>query len=444
VVCLRSFTIKIILGNTKNGVNYTYGTKPHAVTQVGANAYTYDANGNMTGGDNRTITWDVENRPVSITKAGVTTTFIYDGDGSRVKQTVGGVVTTYVNKYFEKTGADNTSNYYLGGKLIAVKKITTLSYILQDHLGSTSGTSNGITGALDSSITYFSFGSVRSSTGTIPTDKKFTGQRLDTTGLYYYGARYYDPGIGRFISPDTFMLDISNPQGLNRYSYCFNNPLKHTDPTGNWPPWDQIKSAANSVISIVKDGLQVAESKVTEMKQAAEAKVAEYKQSATVKVEEIKQTIVEAPGIEKIEYKQVGLLQEPARVIVLKEGGFADTQIMDRIGNQNTYGISLYPAGILLHSNYRQSDLLHESFHYNQQSTWSTKWPGWYKDYLSERKALTQIFGNEGLAYTYCSFEQEARIFAGEQSGWLIPPDHLSEILQSNTNLADRIAACLY
>jgi hypothetical protein len=43
---------------------------------VGLKSYTYDANGNMTGGDNRTITWDVENRPVSITKAGVTTTFV--------------------------------------------------------------------------------------------------------------------------------------------------------------------------------------------------------------------------------------------------------------------------------------------------------------------------------------------------------------------------------
>jgi YD repeat-containing protein len=56
---------------------------------VGSTAHTYDANGNMLTGDGRTIVWDVENRPVSITKAGVTTTFVYDGDGSRVKQTVG-------------------------------------------------------------------------------------------------------------------------------------------------------------------------------------------------------------------------------------------------------------------------------------------------------------------------------------------------------------------
>jgi RHS repeat-associated protein len=45
---------------------------------------------------------------------------------------------------------------------------------------------------------------------------------------YYYGARYYCPEIGRFIQPDT-VLD-----GLNRYAYCWNNPMNYTDPTGNY------------------------------------------------------------------------------------------------------------------------------------------------------------------------------------------------------------------
>ncbi len=63
-------------------------------------------------------------------------------------------------------------------------------------------------------------------------DKLFTGQRLDGTGLYFYGARYYDPLIGRFISPDTMVPDPASPQSFNRYSYCLNNPLKYTDPSG--------------------------------------------------------------------------------------------------------------------------------------------------------------------------------------------------------------------
>ena len=67
----------------------------------------------------------------------------------------------------------------------------------------------------------------------MPTDKKFTGQRLDATGLYYYNARYYDATIGRFISADTVVQSPAKPQSLNRYSYCSNNPLKYVDPSGH-------------------------------------------------------------------------------------------------------------------------------------------------------------------------------------------------------------------
>ena len=63
---------------------------------------------------------------------------------------------------------------------------------------------------------------------------KFTGQRLDdTTGLYYYGARYYDPALGTFITPDTVIQSPYDPQTLNRYTYCRNNPIMYTDPSGH-------------------------------------------------------------------------------------------------------------------------------------------------------------------------------------------------------------------
>jgi RHS repeat-associated protein len=71
------------------------------------------------------------------------------------------------------------------------------------------------------------------SQGDLGTDKLFTGQKLDSTGLYFYNARYYDPAIGRFISADTIVQSISNPQVLNRYSYALNNPLKYTEPSGH-------------------------------------------------------------------------------------------------------------------------------------------------------------------------------------------------------------------
>ncbi|MFA6521926.1 MAG: RHS repeat-associated core domain-containing protein [Candidatus Gracilibacteria bacterium] len=68
-----------------------------------------------------------------------------------------------------------------------------------------------------------------------------TGKELDTeTGLYYYGARYYDSRISRFISLDPAGINLAdirsftNPQGWNMYSYALNNPVKYTDPSGKY------------------------------------------------------------------------------------------------------------------------------------------------------------------------------------------------------------------
>ncbi|AZR73470.1 hypothetical protein BBF96_08795 [Anoxybacter fermentans] len=68
----------------------------------------------------------------------------------------------------------------------------------------------------------------------VETRYKFTGQRqVVGIGLYYYGARYYDPEAGRFTREDEYQGDIFIPQTLNLYVYVLNNPLKYLDPTGN-------------------------------------------------------------------------------------------------------------------------------------------------------------------------------------------------------------------
>ena len=54
----------------------------------------------------------------------------------------------------------------------------------------------------------------------------------ESTALMYYGARYYDPALGRFISADPIVPQPGNPQAWNRYSYVLNNPLRYVDPTG--------------------------------------------------------------------------------------------------------------------------------------------------------------------------------------------------------------------
>jgi RHS repeat-associated protein len=87
---------------------------------------------------------------------------------------------------------------------------------------------------IGNTVKYLPFGEARANI-TVPTEKLFTGQRLDATGLYYYNARYYDATFGRFISADTIVQSIFNPQCFNRYTYSMNNPLKYTDPSGHWP-----------------------------------------------------------------------------------------------------------------------------------------------------------------------------------------------------------------
>ena len=80
---------------------------------------------------------------------------------------------------------------------------------------------------------YYAYGNQRDS-GPVVTDHKFTGQKHDNTGLYYYNARYYDPELGTFISPDTIVPDPALVSDYNRYLYVRGNPLKYSDPTGHY------------------------------------------------------------------------------------------------------------------------------------------------------------------------------------------------------------------
>jgi RHS repeat-associated protein len=104
---------------------------------------------------------------------------------------------------------------------------------------------------INTTMKYLPFGVCRNSPENFPTDKLFTGQRLDGTGLYYYGARYYDAGMGRFISADIIIPHPTNPQSFNRYSYCLNNPLKYVDPSGHVADINGLNSdvVANALLS---------------------------------------------------------------------------------------------------------------------------------------------------------------------------------------------------
>ncbi len=231
------------------GYDYDDPDHIHAVTSLETGElYDYDANGNMKsrteGGSTYTQTFDIHNRLSTVTVGGQTTEFLYDPDGNLVtKVNHDGSKTIYVGGIYEedKTSGGTvtgTKTYYPAAGAMRVG--STLYYVLKDHLGSASVLTDA-SGApvTDADVRYFPFGEARPSNinvGTAPmlTDNLFTGQRLIADlGIYHYGARFYSPKLGRFLSPDTTAPNLDNPQKLNHYSYVLNNPLRYSDPTGN-------------------------------------------------------------------------------------------------------------------------------------------------------------------------------------------------------------------
>ena len=84
---------------------------------------------------------------------------------------------------------------------------------------------------------YFAFGTKFVSNGDFDETHGFTGKEYDSdTELYYYNARWYDPDLGRFISEDP----AADPNNPNLYSYCGNNGITRTDPTGMIFGWDDL------------------------------------------------------------------------------------------------------------------------------------------------------------------------------------------------------------
>ena len=125
----------------------------------------------------------------------------------------------------------------------------TTYYFLSDHLGSVDAVLDD-EGNVVERRDYLPYGQeryVHEELNAPETDYGFTGKELDDeTGLNYYGARFYDPVIGRFISPDPLLLRVdqmsdeerngflSDPQNLNTYTYAKNNPVKYVDPDGEF------------------------------------------------------------------------------------------------------------------------------------------------------------------------------------------------------------------
>ena len=82
-------------------------------------------------------------------------------------------------------------------------------------------------------IWYQPFGAAADEQGDATARYRYTGKQRDDSGLYYYGARYYDEQLGRFLAADSVLPDVYDPQQLNRFAYVRNNPIKLVDPDGH-------------------------------------------------------------------------------------------------------------------------------------------------------------------------------------------------------------------
>jgi len=133
-------------------------------------------------------------------------------------------------------------------------------YHHEDHL-SGAGVDTNSSGEAVNVFDYYPFGSVRleEQNGLFENDFKFTGKELDSeTGLYYYGARYYDAELGRFVSEDPLQFRPgelmktfgTNPQALNFYAYVLNNPMNITDPSGECA-WDACALETYGAVTVI-------------------------------------------------------------------------------------------------------------------------------------------------------------------------------------------------
>jgi RHS repeat-associated protein len=124
-----------------------------------------------------------------------------------------------------------------------VAPVTT--YLLEDHLGGVDGLTSS-SGELLTRTSYQAFGARRAGNGSsgpptaaewqqiqAATSRGYTDhEHLDNLGLIHMNGRVYDPVLGRFLSPDPIVQSPYDTQGLNRYAYVRNNPLRFVDPTG--------------------------------------------------------------------------------------------------------------------------------------------------------------------------------------------------------------------
>jgi RHS repeat-associated protein len=255
------------LGNIKFNSrvgNYRYGlagVHPYAMTDAGNYHLEYDRNGNVSRDEYRALTYDAEGRPTKIVlrrrfggwlsflfPKTVTSTFEYgfSGERERMKETRTlpyplnwlwpRKTTVFMNRISECTGRRCDDYVLVNGPPVAAMRRDKkhVAFIFSDNLGS----SRLVDDRQDNSLVhmeYFPFGELLEKSGNDADDvtQRFAGASFDeSTRLYFFDFRYYDPVLGRYISPDPDKEAIQTPDRSNGYSYVADNPLTLVDPLG--------------------------------------------------------------------------------------------------------------------------------------------------------------------------------------------------------------------
>jgi RHS repeat-associated protein len=255
-------------GKTSYTQAYTFGgAQPHAPVQIGDRAFRYDAAGNslgwddLTNGTRQNIVWDDEYRIRSIFENGQEMTYKYNDQGERVIKRGPQGETVYVNQYYTiRNRTVGTKHIWAGDTRLASKLVkqprsataTTdgdapIEKDLYFYHADREGNSGYVTdnrGKLYQHTEYFPFGEIwlQEKSNTQRTPYLFAGKELDEeTGLYYFGARYYDPQTSLWQSTDPILNDylsgqpgggVYNPANLQLYGYADQNPITYTDPNG--------------------------------------------------------------------------------------------------------------------------------------------------------------------------------------------------------------------
>ena len=216
--------------------------------QITNTGFSYDASGNMTQDGpilppSHTYQWDAESR-VKTVDSGTTAKYVYDGDGKRVEK--------YGVMYYwfshdgtllaeTDTGGTTQNEYiYFNGVRTAWRNASSgnVYYYFSDQVG-TAQTITNSSGVVCYDSDSLLFGGQMIYNSTCAQEFEFAGMQLDSeTGNYDTWFRYYEPNLGRWMSPDPLGLaaaDVTNPQSLNLYAYALNNPTSLTDPLGLQP-----------------------------------------------------------------------------------------------------------------------------------------------------------------------------------------------------------------